>query len=340
MKKLVSACLVFLGLWCLPATAQNTVTMMSYNIKGGAINSVKAADMAKVINNMQPDVVSVQEVHLRPYALFHDYLKELAEATGMYYEFLPTVSNYYGIGLLSRTKPLSVQTKIIPLSDASKDKENRGMIIAEFPEYFFISTHYSLNADDRDKATESILRFTDESPKTVFVAGDFNAQPTYRALVTFKNYGYVILNDTKAYTFPSDKPTQCIDMILSFSAFEGAKKYRVIGSGIAETPNVNLANTSDHLPVYVKLRPIPATGIENNGFHPISITVEGYRMRVTGIDRSSILSIYRPEGQLIKQIGIGTDCWVDLPFFLKEGLYIIKLQNEKINHSIKLMYNN
>lgn len=340
MRKLRSICLVLMCLWCLFSTAQNTVTLMSYNIKGGAINSVKAADVAKIINHSQPDVVSVQEVHLRPYALFHDYLKELAEATGMYYQFLPTVSNFYGIGLLSRTEPLSVETKIIPFSDASKDKENRGMIIAEFPDYYFISTHYSLNADDRDRATDAILRFTDEAHKTVFVAGDFNAQPTYRAMVTFKNYGYVILNDTKTYTFPSDKPTQCIDMILSFSAFEEAIKYRVTASGIAETPNVNLANTSDHLPVYVKLRSIPATGIEKNESHKISIVSQGDGMKVTGIDCASVLSIYTPQGQLVKQTEIEADGLIDFPPFLSKGVYIIRIQNSKINHSIKLMYNN
>lgn len=339
MKKLRSVCLVFICLWCLCSTAQNTVTLMSYNIKGGAINSVKAADMAKIINHSQPDVVSVQEVHLRPYALFHDYLKELAEATGMYYQFLPTVSNFYGIGLLSRTEPLSIETKIIPFSDASKDKENRGMIIAEFPDYYFISTHYSLNADDRDRATDAILRFTDDAQKTVFVAGDFNAQPTYRALVTFKNYGYVILNDTKTYTFPSDKPTQCIDMVLSFSAFEGAEKYRVTASGIAETPNVNLANTSDHLPVYVKLRSIPATGIENNDFHQISIVSEKDGIKITGIDCASVLSVYTPQGQLVKQAEIKSDCQIDLLSSFPKGIYIVRLQNRKINHSIKFMYN-
>lgn len=340
MKRVKSIYWLLLCLWCMPAMAQSNVTMLSYNIKGGAITSAKAADIAKVINNLQPDVVSIQEVHLRPYALFHDYLKELAEATGMYYEFLPTVSNYYGIGLLSRTKPLSVQTKIIPLSDSTKDRENRGMIIGEFEDYYFISTHYSLNADDRDSATEYILRFSDDTQKTVFVAGDFNAQPTYRAMVTFKNYGYVILNDTQTYTFPSDKPTQCIDMILSFSAFDEAMKYRVVEKGIAETPNVNLANTSDHLPVYVKLRSIPNTSVEHNEQEKPTIALEDNRLKVTGVCRPSTLSIYTPEGQSVKQARVEADCYIDLPPLLKRGMYIVQFQNERNNHSIKLMFNN
>ena len=43
--------------------------------------------------------------------------------------------------------------------------------------------------------TARIIRFAKQAGKTVFVAGDFNAQPTYRAMVTFKNNQFVILND-------------------------------------------------------------------------------------------------------------------------------------------------
>ena len=102
-------------------------------------------------------------------------MSELAESTGMHSQFFALVGTYYGIGILSKTEPISVKTKSFAPSDTSKDKESRGFLIAEFDNFYFLCTHYSLNADDRDTATEWAIRFARQSDKTVFIAGDFNA---------------------------------------------------------------------------------------------------------------------------------------------------------------------
>jgi len=338
MKKIVSIIWVFLCLSCNGTFAQANLTMMTYNIKGGSMDDIKAADIAKIINSINPDVVSVQEVNLRPFVFKHDYLKDIADATGMYYKFLPTVGETYGIGLLSRKQPLSVQTKIIPFTDSTKDKEDRGMIIAEFPDYFFIATHYSLNADDRDTATKYILDFTNESPKTVFAAGDFNAKSTYRAMVTFKNYGYKILNNTSVYTFPSDIPTECIDMIISYSDFPEAVKYNLIESGIVSCPDVNLVNTSDHLPLFVRLSPIN-TALKENVSDRVSVLPEEGGIKVEGLEKTSMVSIYRSDGYLVKRQIIENNEFVSFPVNSPKGLYLVTLKNELYNHSFKLMFN-
>ena len=228
-----------IALFCvagLSAQSTETLNVMTYNIKGHGMTDSRLADIAKVINQQNPDIVALQEVDNRTFlGLKHNYLEELAEATGMNYEFFPLVGTYYGIGLLSKEKPLSVDTHRVERGANSTDKEDRGFIIAEFNDFFFMSTHYSLNADDRDVATDWAVDFALNSDKTVFIAGDFNAKPTYRAIVTFKNNGFKILNDINEYTYPAEAPESCIDMLLCYSNFREAVKYDVTDSYIAET---------------------------------------------------------------------------------------------------------
>lgn len=311
---------------------------MTYNIQGHSIDDAKVADIVKIIKSVDADVVAVQEVDNRPYIFQHDYLKDIADAAGMYYEFLPTVSNTYGIGLLSKIKPISVQTKIIPFSDQTKDKENRGLLVAEFDDFFFISTHYSLNADDRDTATDWVLDFTDKSTKAVFVAGDFNAKPTYRAMVTYQNYGYKILNNTSQFTFPSENPTGCIDMVLLFADLPGAIGYRVVANGIVRPADVDMASTSDHLPVYVRVRPISTAAEDIFGDDPVRIVNYPEGLMVNGLKESSMVSIFGSDGRLIKQINGYSNGLIDKSSF-RRGYYIVNVKNGILNQSFKILFN-
>lgn len=235
-----------------PRAADATIKMLTYNIKGhDNRTSTAVANIAAVINALAPDVVALQEVDNRTaIGKKYDNLADIAEATGMHSNFFALVGTYYGIGVLSRTEPLSVATQSFPYSDADKDKEDRGFIVAEFDDFFFLCTHYSLNADDRDTATAWAISFARQCGKTVFVAGDFNAKPTYRAMVTFQNNGFEILNDTSLPTYPSDAPESCIDMILRY-ADDTTVDFLTVDAGVpASAAGMALADVSDHLPAY------------------------------------------------------------------------------------------
>ena len=193
------------------------LTMMTYNIQGHTIiNSRQIDKIASVIKSVTPDVVAIQEVDQR---FVKDCAEQLGTKTGMKSRFLITHNTYYGIALLSKEEPLGVKTHLIPKGTgggtAKPDPDdNRGIIIAEFPDYYFLSTHYSLNAEDRDVATDYIIKFAKSVSKPVFLGGDLNIKETYRAMVTFKNNGFSILNNTKQFTYPSTAPADCIDFIL------------------------------------------------------------------------------------------------------------------------------
>ncbi len=151
---ILSILILFISL-CTGSISAGTTKLLSYNIKGHSMTSSRLADIATIINTQNPDIVALQEVDNRSLGIFnHDYLSELAESTGMHSQFFALVGTYYGIGILSKTEPISVKTQSFTPSDTSKDKESRGFLIAEFDNFYFLCTHYSLNADDRDTATE------------------------------------------------------------------------------------------------------------------------------------------------------------------------------------------
>lgn len=318
------------------------ITMMSYNIKGHSITDTRLDNIAKVINYNMPDIVAVQEVDNRSViGLKKDNLGYLATATGMFSNFYPLVGTYYGIGLLSKTKPLSIENRTYTRGENSTDKEDRGIIIAEFEYYYFISTHYSLNADDRDTATADIIKFAKSADKPVFVAGDFNAAPTYRAMVTFKNNGFKILNDISQYTFPSNEPTQCIDMIIYYDSTQQFN-FNVTESGVALSGGVDITNsdvTSDHLPVFVTLDNVTAS-TESITLDKVSIIANTNSFSISGLSNEiSQVDIFNITGMKVKSFNISNGETFSYANPIDKGIYIINIKNRTENRNFKLMFN-
>ena len=120
---ILSILILFISL-CTGSISAGTTKLLSYNIKGHSMTSSRLADIATIINTQNPDIVALQEVDNRSLGIFnHDYLSELAESTGMHSQFFALVGTYYGIGILSKTEPISVKTQSFAPSDTSKDKE-------------------------------------------------------------------------------------------------------------------------------------------------------------------------------------------------------------------------
>lgn len=71
--------------------------------------------------------------------------------------------------------------------------------------------------------------------------------------MTFKEYGFSILNNTALYTYPARDPTSCIDMIISYRP-DDSLKYTTTETGVVtEEPGLTLSDVSDHLPVFVTI---------------------------------------------------------------------------------------
>ncbi len=227
------------------------ITFMTYNLQtdnGFNFQSFRITRHAQVITASNADLVAVQEV--KGNTNFNN-LKSKSGLSGSWYDI---AGNGYGIGVLWKSTlgtPIITNVKINP-TPGSTDSESRAYIIAEFADFSFISTHYSLNAVDRDTMTARIIAYANRAGKTVFVGGDFNAQPTYRAMVTFQNNNFQILNTLTENTYPSSAPTSLIDMVLGFRKNPTDKQYSLVSAGIPTPPaDVVLKDISDHLPYCV-----------------------------------------------------------------------------------------
>ena len=245
-------------LLCLTACSprEKTARLMTYNIRNGiGMDSQRdLSRVAAVINAYRPDVVAVQEVDSatrRSGGL--DILVELAKLTGLKPVYAPAIDydgGKYGVGLLCRKAPLSVEQRALPGRE-----EQRTVVAAEFDGFVFACTHLSLTAADRVMSFPILwdvaLRHAD---KPFYLAGDFNAEPgePFIRMITDR---FDILTDTTVRTFPADNPDITIDYIVSRAEVGEATSQRVNESTSlrVDKAEADVAVASDHRPVCIDI---------------------------------------------------------------------------------------
>ena len=240
---------IFAALFIFSAQVQNTLKLMSYNIKNanGMDNVCNFQRIANVINNTSPDVVAIQEVDSMTNRSGQKYvLGEIAERTQMHGYFAPAIDydgGKYGIGLLTKQVPLRLQSLPLPGRE-----EARTLILAEFADYIYCCTHMSLTEEDRMKSLELVKAFTSSSTKPLFLAGDMNAEPESGFIKELQK-DFQILSNPKQHTFPAPDPKETIDYIATLK--QNAKGFAVISAKVINEPMA-----SDHRPILVELRTV------------------------------------------------------------------------------------
>ncbi len=243
---IAAAALVLVGA-PLKSPAGNTpqkLRIMTYNVRGGmGMDDKRDYDRAAaVIREHQPDICALQELDSitgrngKTYAL-----QEFAERTGMHGTFAKAIDydgGAYGIGLLYKEEPQ--QVKRIPLPGS---EEARALIVAEFPEYVFMATHFSLTGADQLTSIRMIDSLAALYPgKAVFLAGDLNFTPDSEQFKTLRK-SFVPLNNTELQSFPAHKPRETIDYIWGYIG--GDRYYKVLDNGVIDAPY-----QSDHRPAF------------------------------------------------------------------------------------------
>lgn len=248
MKKLIIGFYLALAIAATSCSNKSDqLTIMSYNIHNG-IGLDKITDYDRIgalIKEYQPDVVAIQEIDSATTRSGGEYvLGRIEEASGMYASFAPAIDfqgGKYGIGILSRQKPLDVKRLPLPGSE-----EPRALIIAEFPDYVFACTHLSLTEADRNASARIISEAAKEYSKPFFIAGDFNAEPESQFIQTITTV-FTPLSGTVYPTFPADNPEIVIDYIMAYNPTAG--NIIVEEAEVIEEPLI-----SDHRPVIVKAK--------------------------------------------------------------------------------------
>ncbi len=228
-------------------TGQNTLRIMSYNVRNGKGMDL-ATDLDRVavaINRIRPDVVAVQELDsatARSQGV--DVLRCLAEQTLMHRVYGPAIpfdGGKYGTGILSREKPMATYSLPLPGRE-----EQRVLLVAEFERYILACTHLSLTEADRMASLQLIRQEAAKAHKPFVLAGDLNARPD-SPFISALQADFMLLNNPKKPTFPSDEPRECIDYIALYKP--GSESVTLLAGDVADEPMA-----SDHRPVWVDVR--------------------------------------------------------------------------------------
>ena len=237
------AILFFVGCFWACQPKLNEARFMSYNVKNGfgMVDSTAYARTASVILKENPDVVAIQELDSvtgRSHGVY--VLGELAKETNMYDTYAPAIDydgGKYGIGILSKEKPVQVYRRALPGRE-----EARTMLLVEFPNYVYVCMHLSLTEEDALASLPIIREETARFQKPVFIAGDWNVTPNMPFIKDIQQE-FTLLTDTTQFTFPADTPNCTIDYIAA----------RKVGAELVEyVAHVTEAPVeSDHRPVVV-----------------------------------------------------------------------------------------
>ena len=218
--------------------------LMTYNVRHleGDDGIVSPERIARIISAVRPDAVALQELDsVNGRTLYADQLAELAWHTGMYATWATAISyagGGYGVGMLTRERPLSVRR--IPLPGS----EPRMLLIVELSQYVYACTHLDLTEQARLASVDIIRREAARGTKPFIIAGDLNAVPHEEPINRLSD-DFEIVNDTTQMSFPAPKPNICIDYI---AVRKGNARVRVKRSNVLNEPVA-----SDHRPLVVDI---------------------------------------------------------------------------------------
>ena len=234
-------CSIVLFVLACTLTYAQKMTVMSYNLHHceGMDKKLDEARIADIISANHPDVIAVQELDSVTVRCKSYQMKVLGEKTGMHYTYAKAIDfggGKYGVGILSKEKPLCVRRVPLP------GKEPRVLLICEFKKFYFACTHLCLHAENRMKSLPLIMEQAHLADKPFLIAGDWNAKPHEDFIVKMSEH-FNFISDRTKYTFPSKEPRVCIDYI---AVYKNSLKKRVKMKGY-EVLDEKIA--SDHRPI-------------------------------------------------------------------------------------------
>ncbi len=222
------------------------INLITYNVRNciGMDGVASVERVAEVITRNSPDVVALQELDSVTGRSGGRYvLGEIAAACGMKHFYAPAIDydgGKYGIGILCKDTPISVSQYALPGAE-----EARTLLVLEFSDYVFASTHLSLTDSDCRASVDIIRDIAGKSSKPFLIAGDFNAHPDSEVMKDFEK-DFTPLSDTGLLNFPADSPVETLDYILLYNLDK--RPVKVNAAAVVDEPVA-----SDHRPVAVSV---------------------------------------------------------------------------------------
>lgn len=230
-----------------------TVSILAYNIRHGAGNDdiVDLSRAASVINALDPDIVTLQEIDSAVDRTDRvDQATVLGELTGMrsvFGAFFDYQAGRYGMAILSDHPIVSYDNYRLPdgleprtaLATRIRLTESSGEIIV-------VGIHLYATAEERYAQASRLIEILREEMTPIILAGDFNSTPDSEVIDLFKRAGWHIPDKGEDHlTFRSDDPDREIDYIM----YRPKERFEIDKLDVIDEPLV-----SDHRPVLLQLR--------------------------------------------------------------------------------------
>lgn len=227
----------------------NTVTVMTYNIKGHAAfrSSSHMQKIAEIIRQSNADVVGIQEVHRRSVdGRLHDQFADLEALTGLHAFFGRSFTKggaEYGNVLLTRGRILDARTHPLPGGGEPRTLLSATVELASL-KFNVLVTHLTawgpFGRRVRLAQAETVAREAEKSTLPFVVTGDFNTGPSSKELQAFHRGGLVL----SCFVDPivTHRSTrQCLDYIFADTG------WRILNSRVVNE------GPSDHWPLVATL---------------------------------------------------------------------------------------
>ena len=224
------------------------IKLVSFNIRHGkgTDGSVSVHRVVKILKDIQPDLVCLQEVdRFMPRSFLLDQTKWLAQSTGMNCAFAPNLRfnkiAAFGNAILSKFSIIKEGNVLLP-----GDREKRGLqhcflAIRGGKQVWLFNTHLGLSRAERETQVQTITAEISKISGPFLLAGDLNAAPEapeLRPLAARLQYAC----SGNINTFPTSNPRHPFDHIHISSHWLVEKVYAFP------------SQASDHLPLVCSLR--------------------------------------------------------------------------------------
>ena len=210
------------------------------------------AQIGAVIKGLNPDVIALQELDSCNTRSPEFQIAELAKISDMqylYHRTIPFEDGSYGIGLMYKPTLELVSSDFVVLPG----EEPRGALIAEFPKFVYVSTHFcDKSAGNRNTAIYELTTYLAEkfskSGKAVFLGGDLNSANILEIVPIWQQCS------TDEPTFVGPEESVRIDYIVNLRSRASVEPK---SSGVVS----EAAGLSDHLPVVSVVEIVPAKAV-------------------------------------------------------------------------------
>lgn len=246
------------GLGSAAKKSNGTIRIVQYNIGAFSKELENSAPMiADMMREIKADAVCLNELDSCNGRHRVDQCKEFADEMGgwncRFSRAMPYRGGAYGVGIVTPERIVRSFTIALPKGQGS---EPRACCVVELDEYVLAATHldYKHAPSMLEQArilTERLASEYSESGKLVILAGDMNSLPESEVIAELKKSWTVV--SAQDFSFSSDKEYECIDYIM---VLDNGAKYSVKSTAVLKkfaSGDVTLA--SDHLPVYVDIKP-------------------------------------------------------------------------------------